>query len=465
MQHLPKIAIVGRPNVGKSALFNCLIKKRLSIVDEEEGVTRDRVYGIGDCFGKPFEAIDTGGMLSDEPLFGEKITRQAEVAIEEADAIIQVVDGTVGPQALDLEVAKILRRTKKPVVLAVNKMDNTQQLERIQAFACLGLHPIIATSATHRYQIAELLEALHLPEPKEEEAPSTAPRIAIIGRPNVGKSMLLNAILGSERCIVSPVPGTTRDSIDTMVTKKGTPYIMIDTAGIKRKPKEKAVVEKFATIRTEQAIERADICLLVIDCQMGVTSEEKKIARAVEKAEKGCVVALNKWDLVHNVRMEHALMGVEHEVPFLAHCPRLCISAKTSRNVDALFPLINTVSESMDRRIPTHKLNKALMAWMQHTHPPMIGGKRLRIYYMAQVDVHPPRFVLFVNHTRLLEDGYRRYLINQLRAEFQFEGVPFILTLKGKATNKGHSHPTAPHTDHDLSALAAVLEDVPSDSD
>ena len=244
MHPLPKIAVVGRPNVGKSALFNCLIKRRLSIVDEEEGVTRDRVYGVGDCFGKPFEAIDTGGMLSNDQLFGDEVTRQAEIAIEEADAIILVVDGMVGPQALDLEVAKILRRTKKPVVVAVNKMDNTQQLDRIHDFACLGLRPIIATSATHRYQIAELLEALNLPEPKEGASSSTARKelrnnklpdsgeredgdgtdrddvnnIAIIGRPNVGKSMLLNAILGSERCIVSPVPGTTRDSIDTTVS-------------------------------------------------------------------------------------------------------------------------------------------------------------------------------------------------------------------------------------------------------
>ena len=469
MQHLPKIAIVGRPNVGKSALFNCMIKKRLSIVDEEEGVTRDRVYGIGDCFGRPFEAIDTGGMLSNEPLFGSEITRQAEIAIEEADAIIQVVDGTVGPQALDLEVAKILRRTKKPVVLAVNKMDNTQQIERIHAFGCLGLHPIVATSATHRYQIAELLEALNLPEPKEEAVTSTAPKIAIIGRPNVGKSMLLNAVLGSERCIVSSVPGTTRDSIDTTVIKNETTYTMIDTAGIKRKPKEKAVVEKFATIRTDQAIERADVCLLVVDCQMGITSEEKRIARSIEQAEKGCVVALNKWDLVHNVRMEHALKGVEHEVPFLAHCPRLCISAKSGRNVDALFPLIDTVNESMSRRVPTHKLNKALMEWMQHTHPPMIGGKRLRIYYMAQVDTHPPKFVLFVNAPHLMEEGYRRYLINQLRETFQFEGVPFILNLKGKAKGRSprqnHVHTDHAHTDQDLSALAAVIEDLSPDRD
>ena len=219
------------------------------------------------------------------------------------------------------------------------------------------------------------------------------------------------------------------------------------------------MVEKFAAIRTEQAIERADLCLLVVDAQMGVTAEEKRIARAVEEAGKGCVVALNKWDLVHNIRMEHALKGVEREVPFLAHCPRLCLSAKTGRNIEGLFPLIDTVNESMARRIPTHKLNKALMAWMQHTHPSMVGGKRLRIYYMAQVDVKPPRFVLFVNDPRLMDDGYRRYVVNQLRAEFQFEGVPFIMTLKGKA--KSRFHPSRSHTDRDLSSLASAVEDEP----
>jgi GTP-binding protein len=468
MSHLPKIAIIGRPNVGKSALFNCMVKKRLSIVDEEEGVTRDRLYGISDLFGRPFEVIDTGGMLSSDPLFGEEITRQAEIAIEEADGIIQVVDGMVGPLSLDIEVSKILRRTKKPVVLAVNKMDNTAELERVHAFSCLGIQPMVTTSATHRYQIAELLAALldRIPIVLFEPAEASHPKVAIIGRPNVGKSMLLNAFLGIDRCIVSPVAGTTRDSIDSLLIRNGQTYTMIDTAGIKRKPKEHTVVEKFAAIRTENAIERADVCLLVIDCHDGVTSEEKKIARAIEDAGKGCALVLNKWDLVKNFRMEHALKGLEHEVPFLAHCPKLCISAMTGRNVEKVFTLIDSVISSLDKRISTHKLNKSLMEWMEHYHPPMIGEKRLRIYYMAQIDVRPPRFVLFVNSAHLMDDGYRRYLINQLRSTFEFEGVPFIMTLRGKQQKRGARQEKASSTrDRDLSGPATVLEEEPCEED
>jgi GTP-binding protein len=464
MSHLPKIAIVGRPNVGKSALFNCIVKKRAAIVDEAEGVTRDRLYGLADLFGRPFEVIDTGGMLSSDPDFGEDITRQAEIAIEEADAIIQVVDGSVGPQALDMEVAKILRRTRKPMALAVNKMDSSRSDERLYAFSCLGLQPMIATSATHRYQIAELLEALlqHVPSHPVDTIEQTSPNVAIVGRPNVGKSMLLNALLGTPRCIVSEHPGTTRDSIDTELSRNGTSYTFVDTAGIRRKPKEHAVVEKFAAIRTESAIERADICLLVVDCQAGITSEEKKIARAIEEAQKGCVIALNKWDLVKHVRMEHAMKGLEHEIPFLHHCPKLFISAKTGRNVEQLFPLIDTCLSAMSQRIPTNALNKSLMAWMQKNHPTIIGGKRLRIYYMAQIDTHPPRFVLFVNNPNLMDDGYRRYVMNQLRLTYQFGGVPLLLTLRGKTGQRHRRHPGASPGgvhDRDLSGLTAALEE------
>lgn len=461
---VPKIAIVGRPNVGKSALFNCMVNTPMAIVDEEEGVTRDRLYGSSDLFGRRFEVIDTGGMLAKKDPYGKQIMRQAEIAIEEADAIIQVVDATVGPQALDLEVAEILHRTKKPVVLAINKVDNPTVAADAYAFASLGISPSVCVSATHRFQIAELLEAAleKIPEVASEETSSPFPKIAIIGRPNVGKSLLLNSLLGTERSIVSETAGTTRDSIDTDITVGDMTYTLIDTAGIRRKHKELVVVEKFAAIRTERAIERADICLLVVDSQAGVTAEEKKMARTIEEMGKGCIVALNKWDLIKNFRMEHVMKGLELEIPFLAHCPKIIISAKTGRNITKLFPLFNTVLSSLSMRVPTHKLNKALMEWMQQYHAPMIHGKRLRIYYMAQININPPQFVLFVNSPLLMGNSYKRYIINQLRSTFAFEGVPFILTLRGKESKARPRAITATHRtlDRDIGAVAQVVEDL-----
>ena len=461
---IPKIAIVGRPNVGKSALFNCMVNHPMAIVDEEEGVTRDRLYGLSDLFGRPFEAIDTGGMLAKDDPYGEQIMRQAQIAIEEADAIIQVVDVRVGPQALDQRIAEILHRTKKPVVLAINKVDNPSVGAESYLFAALGIAPAICVSATHRFQIAELLQAAleKIPESEAEEVVSPYPKIAIIGRPNVGKSLLLNGLLGTDRSIVSEAAGTTRDSIDTDITVGETTYTLIDTAGIRRKAKELIALEKFAAIRTARAIERADICLLVVDCQAGVTSEEKKMARMIEEMGKGCIIALNKWDLVKHFRMEHVMKGLELEIPFLAHCPKIIISAKTGRNLPRLFPLFDTVLASLSQRIPTHKLNKALMGWMQQYHAPMIHGRRLRIYYMAQIDVRPPQFVLFVNSPLLMDASYKRYITNQLRSTFAFEGVPFILTLRGKES-KARPQPSSdsPSTlDRDVSAVAHVIENL-----
>lgn len=461
MGYFPKVAIVGRPNVGKSALFNCIVKKQMSIVDDEEGVTRDRMYGHAEIFGKSFDVIDTGGLFSDDPDFAELVTRQAEIAIEEADAIILVVDGTVGPQALDQKVAKILHMSKKPLCLAVNKIDSPDREYLVHTFASLGISPSVAVSAVHRYQIAELLESatrsIPLLPPQEE---SPYPKIAIIGRPNVGKSMLLNSLLGEERSIVSPIAGTTRDSIDTEIIFGDTTYTLIDTAGIRRKHKERTCLEKFSTIRTERAIERADLCLLVVDTLSGVTAEEKKIARSIEEAGKNCILVLNKWDLVANIRMEHAMRGLEEEVHFLANAPKLFISAKTGRNVQKVFPLIKEVLDAAHKRVPTHKLNKALLEWMAAYHPPMIGGKRLRIYYMSQVDVAPPRFVLFVNSPLLLDAGYKKYLTNSLRSTFHFAGVPFSLFLKGKDSPHRHASSPRKHSDdRELSSVAAFVEE------
>lgn len=435
MSKLPKLAIVGRPNVGKSALFNRICQKKIAIVDEAEGITRDRLYATSDIFGFQFEVIDTGGIdpRSKAP-FNELVKRQAEIAIEEADSIVMVVDSQVGATELDKEVAKILLRTKKPLCLAVNKIDDLAKEDRIHQFHCLGISDMVTVSAAQNWHIAELLEqAFKGFKPQEEEAEGDKSiKVAIVGRPNVGKSSLVNYLMNEERCIVSPIPGTTRDSIDISFTHGDDLYTLIDTAGIRRKHAEHEVVDKFAAIRTERAIERADICILMLDAQTGITTQEKKIANMIEEAGKGCIILFNKWDLVKGFRMEHCLKGIEDEVPFLKHCPKIFISAKTGRNVDKIFGIAKQVSDDSVKRITTHQLNKFVGDAMQRNHPPMIMGRRLRVYYMAQVAVQPPKFVFFVNFPNLMTESYKKYLYNQFREKYGFLGVPILMYLKGK---------------------------------
>lgn len=435
MPQLLKVAIVGRPNVGKSALFNRISQKKIAIVDEAEGITRDRLYTEGDYFGMPFQLIDTGGIdARSKAQFNEHIKRQAEIAIEEADALILVVDSRIGLTTLDKEISKILLRTNKPVCLAVNKIDNHDEQHLIYQFQTLGITKMIPVSATQGWNIAELLEAALGSFPKEKipEVENHAIQLAIVGRPNVGKSSLANYLLDEERCIVSPIPGTTRDSIDIPFIHNDIVYNLIDTAGIRRKQSEHEVVDKFAAIRTERAIERADICLLMLDAQQGITREEKKIANMIEEAGKGCILLFNKWDLVKGFRMEHCMRGIEEEVPFLQHCPKLFISATTGRNVDKIFETVVEVSENAEKRITTHQLNKFVGACLQKNHPPMLNGKRLRIYYMAQVGIKPPKFILFVNHPHLMVESYKKYLYNQFRETYAFSGMPLRIFLKGK---------------------------------
>jgi GTP-binding protein len=436
MIHPPKLAIVGRPNVGKSALFNRICKQRIAIVDEAEGVTRDRLYAESDLFGFHFQVIDTGGINPRSKVtFNEEIKRQAEIAIEEADTIIQVVDAHVGVTDLDKEVAKILLQTKKPVCLAVNKIDNLSQTPLMHQFYSLGISRLVPVSAAQGWQIAELLEVafenISIVKELGEENPNTT-KVAIVGRPNVGKSSLVNYVLDEERCIVSPVPGTTRDSIDISFTHDNQLYTFIDTAGIRRKGSEHEVVDKFAAIRTDRAIERADLCILMLDVQEGMTAQDKKIANRIEEAGKGCIILFNKWDLVKGFRMEHVLKTVEEEVPFLKHCPKIFTSATSGRNIEKIFPLIQEVRENSLKRITTHQLNKFIVSALQRNHPPMLMGKRLRIYYMAQVDVQPPKFILFVNYPNLMLESYKKYLYNQFREFYAFTGVPIRMYLKGK---------------------------------
>lgn len=477
MHKIPKLAIVGRPNVGKSALFNRICKKKIAIVDEAEGITRDRLYAETDIFGFPFQVIDTGGINPRSTAqFNEEIKRQAEIAIEEADTIIMVVDAQVGMTDLDFDLARILQRTKKPLCLAVNKVDNQSQENQIYQFQTLGISRKVAVSATQSWHIAELLEMAFMDFSREELTPlpeNQAIKIAIVGRPNVGKSSLINYLLDENRCIVSPIPGTTRDSIDISFTKDGVLYTLIDTAGIRRKHSEHEVVDKFAAIRTERAIERADHCLLMLDAQEGITTQEKKIANMIEEAGKGCILLFNKWDLVKGFRMEHCLKEAEEEASFLLHCPKIFISAKTGRNVDKIFDLVNEVHLDAQKRITTHQLNKFIGASLQKNHPPMIQGRRLRIYYMAQVAIQPPKFILFVNYPNLMTDSYKKYLYNQFRETYGFTGVPISLHLKGKPKTKedrrsGGPKPISPWEEHHHASAAQLAaesaEEIEEDS-
>lgn len=434
---LPKIALVGRPNVGKSALFNRICQKRLSIVDEQEGITRDRLYAQAECFGRSFILIDTGGIDSTGTLpFYQEVRRQAEIAIEEADVVILVTDGQVGASVWDAEIAKALLKAKKSTILAVNKVDQMSDEDKLHPFYSLGIRNMIGISALQGYQIAELLEKALAAVPEEEEAPLPPPtagiRVAIVGRPNVGKSTLLNCLLHEERAIVSPVAGTTRDAVDVSLHHEGQEYILIDTAGIRRKKAESEVVDKFAAIRTDEAIARADVCVLVLDSFEGFTTQEKRIASEIEAQGRSCILVFNKWDLVKELQMEHALRGVREEIPFLNHCPTLFISALEERNLEKILPQVKLVYEQRNRRISTGMLNQFVGKCVQKVHPPLIIGKRLRIYYMTQVETAPPKYVLFVNNPTLLTEAYKKYLINQFRESYGYSGCPLVLEARGK---------------------------------
>ncbi len=430
-----KIALVGRPNVGKSALFNRIIQKHYSIVDEMEGVTRDRLYGEGELFGRPFEAIDTGGIdLSHKLLFAREVKYQAEIAIEEADSLILVVDGKVGITSLDQDIFHLLKKRNKPLCLAINKIDFQHQEFLAFPFYQLGIQDMISTSAIQGRNIVELLEKALFPCKQEKEMPQLIPqmKVSIIGRANVGKSTLINALLDENRCVVSPLPGTTRDQIDVQIAHGNQKITFIDTAGIRRKKAEHEVVDKFAHIRTQKALERSDICLLVLDAQEGLTHQEKRLITLIEKEGKSCLIFFNKWDLTQEIRMEHCYKSLTYEASFIQYCPIIFGSAKTKRHLDKIFPTLQNIFQSRFKRIPTGKLNQFIGKAMQKNHPPSIQGKPLHIYFLSQIQVSPPTFLLFVNDPKKLTPSYQKYLMNQLRLTHPFLGTPFSFHLKGK---------------------------------
>ncbi len=426
----PIVAIVGRPNVGKSTLFNRITGQRISIVEDTPGVTRDRIYADAEWLDYRFTLIDTGGLEPEsDDLMLKNMYSQAEIAIEAADVIIFVADVRTGMVDADLQVANILRKSKKPVVLAVNKMDDLAKFGMdIYEFYQLGLGEPFGVSAGQMLGIGDLLDEVvkHFPSDEENQEDEEAIKVAIIGKPNVGKSSLVNRILGEERMIVSDVAGTTRDAIDSPFEYEGQKYVLIDTAGMRRKSKIKENIEKYSIIRAVAAVERADVCIMMINAEEGITDQDTKVAGIAHEAGKAVIIAVNKWDKIEkdNKTMNNFVKDIEKEFKYLSYAPNIFISAQTGQRVQKLFDLIKMVYENNTLRISTGMLNDVLIEAMAMNQPPAEKGRPLKIYYMTQVSVKPPTFVLFVNDTELLHFSYKRYIENQLREAFGFKGTP-----------------------------------------
>ncbi len=434
----PLVAIVGRPNVGKSMLFNKLTGQRTAIVEDTPGVTRDRIYGKCDWNGREFEIVDTGGI---EPNTDSQMLkfmrRQAEIAIDTADVIVMVTDIKTGVTAADMDVAAMLQRSKKPVCLAVNKCDSVGQINTdIYEFYMLGLGDPIEVSAVHGHGTGDLLDwcVEHFPEETEDEDEGEIINVAIVGKPNVGKSSLLNKILGEERVIVSNVAGTTRDAIDSYFENEFGKYRFIDTAGMRRKSKVDDAIEKYSNLRSIAAIDRADVCLILIDANEGVTEQDTKIAGLAHEAGKASIIVVNKWDTVEKETntMNEMTAKIRQDLGYMPYAPVLFISALTGQRVGKLYELINYVANQAAMRITTGMLNNILADATARVQPPTDKGRRLKIYYMTQVGVKPPHFVIFCNDARLFHFSYQRYLENQIRAVFGLEGTPVRITIRQK---------------------------------
>jgi len=434
----PLVAIVGRPNVGKSMLFNRLVGQRLSIVEDTPGVTRDRLYAECEWCGRKFDMVDTGGI---EPSTDSEILlfmrEQAQIAINSATVIILVTDIRTGVTAADKDVANMLLRSKKPVVLAVNKADSTGTVDpAIYEFYALGLGDPIATSAVHGHGTGDLLDEClkYFPEEDGEEEEDDFIKVAVIGKPNVGKSSLINHILGEKRVIVSNMAGTTRDAVDTMHENQYGKYMFIDTAGIRRKSKVDERIEKFSVMRAQLAIERADVCIIMIDARDGVTDQDTKIAGLAHEAGKACIIVVNKWDLIDKETgtMEKMRKDVMRDLSFMSYAPVLFISALTGQRTDRIYELINYVNDQSNMRITTGMLNNVLMDAQARVQPPTDKGRRLKIYYMTQTGIKPPNFVIFCNSRELFHFSYQRYIENQIRSVFGLEGTPIRMVIRQK---------------------------------
>lgn len=433
----PVIAIVGRPNVGKSLLFNRITEKKAAIVENTPGVTRDRIYGDAEWRGKPFLVVDTGGI---EPRSNDQILRfmrqQALIAIDHASVVILVTDIRTGLTAADQEVAAMLKKAKKPVVLAVNKIDSPgEPPAEFYEFYNLGLGDPIGISAMHGTGTGDLLDACfaHLPAGAwEGPAQEEGVKVAVIGKPNAGKSSLVNFVTGEERVIVSDIPGTTRDSIDSRILRDGEVYTFIDTAGIRRKSKVDEAIERFSVMRAQMAIERADVCVLMIDASTGITDQDTKIAGLAHDAGKAAIIAVNKWDLIEKetgTQSEYE-KKIRTELSYMPYAPMIFLSAKTGLRVENLFALIRKVYAASTTRITTGNLNAILADATARVQPPTDKGRRLKIFYMTQAGIQPPTFVCFCNDSRLFHFSYVRYLENQIRQAYPLEGTPVKMVIR-----------------------------------
>lgn len=434
----PVVAIVGRPNVGKSTFFNYIVGKRISIVEDVPGVTRDRIYAEANWRGRNFTLIDTGGIEPEsEDVILSQMRKQANIAIEIADVIIFLTDIKQGVTAADMDIAIMLKKSKKPVVLVCNKADNFGEIDNnIYEFYNLGIGEPYAISASNAKGLGDVLDAIYenLPEKDASEDETDVIKVAIIGKPNVGKSSLVNRILGENRVIVSDIAGTTRDAIDSEFENEHGKYILIDTAGVRKKSKVNERIEKFSVMRTSLAIERADVCLLMIDATEGVTEQDTKVAGEAHEAGKGIIIVINKWDAYEKETgtLERYTKDVYEKLAYLSYAPILFISAKTGQRVDKLFEMINIVANQNAMRISTAMLNQVINEAIALVQPPTDKGRRLKILYITQASTKPPTFVIFVNSKKLFHFSYERYLVNQIRKEFGLQGTPIRIIVREK---------------------------------
>jgi len=448
---LPSVAIIGRPNVGKSALFNRLVGRKIAIVHDQPGITRDRISAICSRGEQPFALWDTGGIFgADEKDLRGEVRRTAEEALHASDLLLFVVDGKDGLSPIDSDLGRTLRKARKPIVLVVNKIDHDKHESLAAEFDSLGFEKIVSISAEHNRGIAELLDQIEqlLPAISDQQsAISNSLSIAIIGRPNVGKSSLINAIVQSERAIVSELPGTTRDSVDISYQRDGNRFLFIDTAGIRRRGKLSSSVEVFSVMRAERSIRRADLCVLIVDLSSGVTAQDKRIAGLIQEARKAALVVLNKWDLVKPKRGERQTIRelvaeTREKIFFLSYAPVLVASARTGENVDRLFGMIGKIEHASATRVGTGVLNRLMRAAFAANPPPMVKGRRLKLFYAAQAagatdqNLQPAEFVLFVNDPRLLSQSYARYLEARIRDAQPYDGLPIILTLRPRTETR-----------------------------